>query len=205
MSYVKSTTVPHARVKKYRYTELVVALGGLPGAGKSVLANRLLRPLTIKHRRPMIISSDQIRKHIFGVAPTVRLPPEASSDHATDLVHEAIVAHVAARIGVGPTIVVATFRDPGFSDVLQAATDRQQGQFVGFWIDTPIEVLEARFLDREDDVPYAMGTLHEILQEGIARPSEWIVIEGGDLEKGRQRILTTIKNGWVEFDLPSSG
>ena len=63
----------------------VVAIGGLPGTGKSTLA-RALAPELGSAPGALVLRSDEIRKRQHGVAPEQRLPQAAYSDAASEAV-----------------------------------------------------------------------------------------------------------------------
>ena len=62
---------------------VLIAVGGLSGTGKSVLA-RVLAPDTLPAPGAVLLRSDVERKMLFGAAETERLPPEAYSAEATE-------------------------------------------------------------------------------------------------------------------------
>ena len=64
---------------------VVVAIGGLPGTGKSTLA-RALAPELGNAPGALVLRSDEIRKRQHGVAPEQRLPQSAYSDAASEAV-----------------------------------------------------------------------------------------------------------------------
>ena len=64
---------------------VVVAIGGLPGTGKSTLA-RALAPDIGNAPGALVLRSDEIRKRRHGVAPEQRLPQTAYSDAASEAV-----------------------------------------------------------------------------------------------------------------------
>ena len=55
---------------------MLVAVGGLSGTGKSVLA-RMLAPLLAPLPGAVVLRSDALRKQLFGVEETDRLPAAA--------------------------------------------------------------------------------------------------------------------------------
>ncbi len=63
----------------------LLAIGGLPGTGKSTLA-RALAPELGGAPGALVLRSDEIRKRQHGVAPEQRLPQSAYSDAASEAV-----------------------------------------------------------------------------------------------------------------------
>ena len=68
---------------------IVVAIGGLPGTGKSTLA-RALAPELGRAPGALILRSDEIRKRQHNVEPEQRLPQSAYSDAASQVVFATI-------------------------------------------------------------------------------------------------------------------
>src|SRR5690606_37915161 len=73
---------------------VVVAIGGLSGTGKSVLA-RALAPDSGPAPGAVILRSDEQRKTMFGVDPATRLGQEAYSADVTARVYNALGARAA--------------------------------------------------------------------------------------------------------------
>ena len=88
----------------------VVAIGGLPGTGKSTLA-RALAPLLGPAPGAMILRSDEVRKRLHGAAPEERLGRDAYTSAANARVDAALLRGVADTAGHA-VIVDATFLDP---------------------------------------------------------------------------------------------
>src|SRR5207237_3130526 len=67
----------------------LIAIGGLSGSGKSVLARALAVDL-LPAPGAVLLRSDVVRKALFGVGETERLPPEAYGAEATNKVYTAL-------------------------------------------------------------------------------------------------------------------
>jgi aminoglycoside phosphotransferase family enzyme/predicted kinase len=123
----------------------VVAIGGLPGAGKSTLA-RALAPALGPAPGALIVRSDELRKRLHGVAPEQRLPPEAYSAEANRRVEAALLE--AIRQAEGHAVIAdATFLDVG----LRRAVAEIGRPFVGIWLEAPLDELERRVATRSGD------------------------------------------------------
>ena len=120
----------------------VIAIGGLPGTGKSTLA-RALAPELGPAPGALILRSDEIRKRLAGVAPEERLGPAAYSEDATRRVNDALLDGVRTASG-HEVIADSTFLDPA----LRAAVAGCGGPFTGIWLDAPLDVLERRVAAR---------------------------------------------------------
>lgn len=74
----------------------LVAVGGLSGTGKTVLA-RALAPTVAPQPGAIVLRSDVIRKQMFGVADTERLPPSSYTPELAERVY-AVLAERARRV-----------------------------------------------------------------------------------------------------------
>ena len=94
------------------HAPIVIAIGGLPGTGKSTLA-RALAPGIGGAPGALVLRSDEIRKRMHGVPPEQRLPPTAYSDAASEAVFT-ILADMSGDVADGGHAVIAdaTFTDP---------------------------------------------------------------------------------------------
>lgn len=127
----------------------VLAIGGLPGTGKSTLA-RALAPALGPPPGALVLRSDEIRKRQAGVAPETRLPTTAYTPEASAAVFAELAAMTATAVAAGhPVIADATFMNPAHRTAVQAAAGR--APFLGIWLQAPLPVLEARVAARHGD------------------------------------------------------
>ena len=135
----------------------VVAIGGLPGTGKSTVA-RALAPSFGAAPGALILRSDEIRKRLYGAAPEQRLGRTAYSDEANQKVDEALLSQArdAADHGV---ILDATF----LSQPLREAARDVAHRFTGIWLEAPLAELERRVRARSGDASDATeAVLHRL-------------------------------------------
>src|SRR4029077_2194356 len=89
-----------------------VAIGGLSGAGKSVLA-RAIAPDLLPAPGAVLLRSDVERKAQYGVGETERLPPQAYAAEATRKVYATLAAKAQRTIAAGHCAIVdAVFAAP---------------------------------------------------------------------------------------------
>jgi aminoglycoside phosphotransferase family enzyme/predicted kinase len=140
-------------------TARVLAIGGLPGTGKSTLA-RLLAPALGLPPGALVLRSDEIRKRLAGVAPETRLPAAAYTPAASAAVFAELAAMTATAIAAGhPVIADATFMSPQHRAAVRAAAGA--APFLGIWLHAPLPVLEARVAARHADASDAdLAVLH---------------------------------------------
>jgi aminoglycoside phosphotransferase family enzyme/predicted kinase len=127
----------------------VVAIGGLPGTGKSTLA-RALAPDLGPPPGALVLRSDEIRKRQQRVTPETRLPPAAYTSAASAAVFAELAAMTATAIAAGHSVIA----DATFMTMQQRASVRAaagSAPFLGLWLQAPLGVLEARVAARRDD------------------------------------------------------
>jgi aminoglycoside phosphotransferase family enzyme/predicted kinase len=157
----------------------LVAVGGLSGSGKSVLAARLAPELG---RRPgaRVLRSDVIRKLRFGAEPESRLPPEAYTAQVNaqvyhDLCTRAAVALRAGYSAVIDAVALGEAERRSFAAVAAAAGV----PFTGLWLEAPAETMRERLGGRSGDASDASAEVlgHQLsLDPGVI---EWIGIDSG--------------------------
>ena len=117
---------------------VVVAIGGLPGTGKSTLA-RALAPELGNAPGALVLRSDEIRKRLHAVAPEERLPQSAYSDAASEAVFTELAALVRTAAAGGHAVIAdATFVDMGHRKVVETAAREVGVAFVGLWLEAPL-------------------------------------------------------------------
>ena len=125
---------------------VVVAVGGLPGTGKSTLA-RALAPALGAAPGAVVLRSDEIRKRQQGVAPEQKLPPAAYSAAASAAVFSELFAAATDIAGTGHAVVAdAMFLDPVHRARIAAAAGAHR--FLGVWLQAPLAELERRVAAR---------------------------------------------------------
>ena len=129
----------------------LVAVGGLPGTGKTRLG-RSLAPRFGAAPGALHLRSDEIRKRLAGIPPEAPLPPEAYTAAASEAVHEALFREATAALRGGHSVLAdAAFLDPARRAGIEAVARAAGVPFTGFWLEAPIELLRARVAARRGD------------------------------------------------------
>ncbi len=90
----------------------MIAVGGLSGTGKSVLA-RGLAPYIMPEPGALVLRSDVERKAMFGVAETDKLPAEAYTPDVTQRLYHALADKAGRAVAAGHSAIVdAVFSKP---------------------------------------------------------------------------------------------
>jgi aminoglycoside phosphotransferase family enzyme/predicted kinase len=128
---------------------MLVAVGGLSGTGKSVLAGQLAA-LILPAPGAVWLRSDVERKALFGVAETDKLPQAAYTREATAKVYAVLAAKARRVIAAGHSAIVdAVFAGSHErAEIEHAAGDCA---FHGLFLTAPLEVRVARVGGRTGD------------------------------------------------------
>ncbi len=165
---------------------VVVAVGGLPGTGKSTLA-RALAPQLGAAPGALVLRSDEIRKRLHGVAPEQRLPPAAYAEPVSRRVLAALVRGVAEATAAGHAAIAdATFLAPADrTDVARAAG---RAHFLGVWLQAPLAVLEARVAARHGDASDADVEVLRRAAPADTGQGDWLGVDASDAEAARAAV-----------------
>jgi predicted kinase len=151
----------------------LAAVGGLSGSGKTWFA-RVLAPLLGPAPGAVVLRSDEIRKRLWNVAPTVRLPPEAYSQDASARVYGQMMKEAEAVLRSGHAVVLdAVFLKEEERDRCATLAERCDVHFAGVWLEAPGEVLRKRIDARSGDASDANVA---VLEEQLTRdpgPVAW--------------------------------
>jgi hypothetical protein len=175
---------------------IVIAIGGLPGTGKSTLA-RALAPSLGAAPGALILRSDEIRKRQHGVSPEQRLPDSAYTEAATDLVFTTLTRDLAiVASGHHACIADAAFLRPAQRAAAQHAAMNTGAPFLGLWLTAPLAKLEARIAERVGDASDAtIAVLHAATQHDQGG-GDWLPIDAQDadlaLAHARQAVQTCL-------------
>lgn len=129
----------------------LVAVGGLSGTGKTVLAASLA-PLIGAAPGAVHLRSDLERKAFFGVSPLTRLPRSAYGSGETARVYN-IMRDKARKILAGghSAVLDATWLSAEERASLSALANEFGAQFTGLWLAADTDALETRVSARRGD------------------------------------------------------
>jgi len=169
---------------------LIVAIGGLSGTGKSILA-RMLAPHIEPLPGAVILRSDIKRKAIFGVAETATLPIEAYTTEVTDYIYTSLFWEVQRPVAAGHSAVV----DAVFARAEQrwsiAEAARLCGvRFVGLFLTAGLETRVDRVKERMHDASDADDRIARRQENYELGAMDWTTIDAsGTPEETLARAL----------------
>jgi predicted kinase len=150
----------------------LIAIGGLSGTGKSVLA-RALAPTISPQPGAVVLRTDVLRKQFFRVNETDRLPESAYEPDVTEQIYALLVQRTVGQLSQGHSVIVdAVFAQEAERHAIREAARQLSLRFVGLFLATPeIAGLQEKYnigaLDWADID--ASGTLEQTLQRCQAR------------------------------------
>ncbi|TPG59513.1 hypothetical protein EAH89_04525 [Roseomonas nepalensis] len=155
----------------------LVAVGGLPGTGKTRLA-RLLAPRFGAAPGALHLRSDEIRKRLAGLPPERPLPPAAYTEAASDAVHAALFEEATLALRGGHSVLAdAAFLDPRRRAGAEALAREAGVPFAGLWLEAPLECLRARVAARRGDASDAGVAVLEEVARRPPGPIGWTRID----------------------------
>ncbi len=156
---------------------VVVAIGGLPGTGKSTLA-RAVAPLLGRAPGALVLRSDEIRKRQHGVPPEQRLPPSAYRSAKSAAVFDTLTRDVETAAAMGQAVIAdATFLNLAHRDMVEAAAARAGLPFVGLWLMAPKDELERRVAARTGDASDATVDVLRGAAKADPGPRAWHAVD----------------------------
>jgi uncharacterized protein len=128
-----------------------VAVGGLSGTGKSVLA-RMLAPALEPMPGAVIVRSDVERKALFGMGEAEKLPPLAYTDDVNSRVYAALADKARRILAAGHSVIVdAVFAQPGERAALAEAAKSARLTLQGLFLTADMATRLARVGGRTGD------------------------------------------------------
>ena len=155
----------------------LIAIGGISGTGKSLLA-RNLAPLIGAAPGAVVLRSDVIRKRLFVVSEETRLPASAYSSDVTDRVYAEMRSIAELLLRAGHSVVAdAVHGRHEEATELEAVAQRANARFSGIWLAADIDVIADRLAERSGDVSDAGIAVARQQLSYVTRPPDWPVID----------------------------
>jgi uncharacterized protein len=155
----------------------LIAIGGLSGSGKSVVA-RVIAPHIGAFPGAVIVRSDVERKRLFGVGPLERLPQSAYTPEVTERVYAMCRKRAFLALQGGQSVIVDAVQARAHEREALAALAASCGvPFTGLWLEAPATLLRDRVAARTADVSDATPELVDV-QLGYDRgPQDFTLVD----------------------------
>jgi aminoglycoside phosphotransferase family enzyme/predicted kinase len=160
---------------------LLVAVGGLSGTGKSVLA-RDLAGVIEPPPGAVIIRSDIVRKRLFGVSATTALPESAYRPDVTERVYGMLSSTAQRILAQGcPVVLDAAYLQEAERTAIEGLAATHGVRFVGLFLTTDLATRLARIEQRKSDASDATRNV-ALQQETFAIGAvSWHVIDASGI------------------------
>lgn len=158
---------------------MLVAVGGLSGTGKSVLA-RELAPDLLPAPGAVVLRSDVLRKVLAGVGETTRLPADAYTAETTARVYAELVARAGRALAAGHGVVAdAVFATRAERDAIAAAAREAGVPFRGLFLVADLATRLARVDGRRADASDADAAVARRQDSYDLGRLDWPVVDAG--------------------------
>jgi predicted kinase len=172
---------------------VLIAVGGLSGTGKSLLA-RALAPSVLPEPGAVVLRSDVLRKQLFKVSETERLPENAYRPEITEQIYEILVQRAVRILSQGHSAVVdAVFAHETERNAIRDAARRLNVRFVGLFLVTDLATRQSRVDHRQRDASDATPEIAGLQEKYDIGNVDWAVIDAsGTPEHTLQRCQKAI-------------
>jgi hypothetical protein len=157
----------------------LLAVGGLSGTGKSMLARRIA-PAFGRAPGAVVLCSDVIRKRLLGVDPFTRLGPDGYAPEVTRRVYRTIRERAGEVLAGGHSVVAdAVYARADERAGIEAAARDAGARFDGLWLEAPEPVRIARVEKRRDDASDATAAVAAGQESYETGDSGWRRLDAG--------------------------
>jgi hypothetical protein len=180
----------------------LIAIGGLSGTGKSALA-RTLAGLAEPLPGAVILRSDIIRKQLFQVSETDRLPESAYHSEVTQRVYRALSERAMRALSQGHSVIVDAVyaREAERALIARVASDMSLS-FVGLFLTADLATRMRRIGKRVNDASDATSELARFQGSYDLGSINWTII---DASGPPEQTLTQSKAALLDSTRPYSG
>jgi predicted kinase len=158
-------------------TPRLLAVGGLSGTGKSVLA-RALAPDLLPLPGAVLLRSDVERKALFGVAETAPLPAEAYGAEVTCKVYASLGDKARRVIAAGHSAIIdAVFANPKERAAVAAVASAFGVRFSGLFLVADLATRSERISGRRNDASDADASVARQQEAYDLGAMEWNIVD----------------------------
>jgi predicted kinase len=156
---------------------MLVAVGGLSGTGKSVQA-RMVAPLLAPLPGAVVLRSDVLRKRLFGVDETDRLPAAAYQPEVSGRVYHMLEQRAGQILAQGHSVVVdAVFAREDERAATEAVAQELNVSFSGIFLTTDLATRQRRIGHRTADASDATAKIAEFQENYDIGRLGWATID----------------------------
>jgi uncharacterized protein len=180
---------------------MLVAIGGLSGTGKSVLA-RAVAPSVMPQPGAVVLRTDVLRKQLFKVGETDRLPKSAYRPEITGQIYETLVQRAIRILSQGHSVVVdAVFAHETERRAICDAAWKLNVRFVGLFLVTDLATRLSRVGRRKRDASDATPEIAGLQEKYNIGAVDWVVIDASGTPE--QTLIQCQTN--IDHNEPAAG
>lgn len=186
----------------------LIAIGGLSGTGKTVLAKSLACRIGAAPGA-VHLRSDLERKALFDVSELTRLPPSAYDEETSARVYRIMRDKAGAILSAGHSVIMdATWLSQHERASLPVLAEQSGARFTGLWLTADAGLLQARVSARRNDASDADAAVVRQQAEQNDAPRSWAQIDAsgspGETLRHIQSMLPEPSGPCASFE-PKSG
>jgi aminoglycoside phosphotransferase family enzyme/predicted kinase len=156
---------------------MLIAVGGLSGTGKSVLA-RALAPFIPPPPGAVVLRSDVVRKQLLGVAETERLPASAYRPETGERIYRTLEQRAALIVAQGHSVVVdAVFARTAERTAIEDVARRQNVGFGGLFLTADLATRQGRISRRTSDASDATAEVAARQEAYDIGSIDWSIVD----------------------------
>lgn len=155
----------------------LIAVGGLSGTGKSVLARTIAAHL-LPAPGAIVLRSDALRKQMFGLGDEERLPESAYQPEVSGKVYELLSQRAGRILSQGHSLIAdAVFsRESERAAILDVAR-RSHVRFVGIFLVADLKTRQSRISRRTADASDATAEIAQFQEQYDIGTVDWAIID----------------------------
>ncbi|TCU64693.1 hypothetical protein EDE08_115163 [Bradyrhizobium sp. R2.2-H] len=161
----------------------LIAVGGLSGTGKTVLAYALA-PLVAPHPGAVVLRSDLVRKQMFGVEDTQRLSPSAYTPEVTARVYDTLAQRARRVLAQGHSAIIdGVFAREDERDAIAALARERNVALNGLFLVADLATRQARIGGRRGDASDATQEVAALQEHYKIGHVGWATIDASGTEE----------------------
>jgi predicted kinase len=176
----------------------LIAVGGLSGTGKTVLAHALA-PVVPPQPGAVVLRSDLVRKQMFGVEDTHRLPPSAYTLEVATRVYGTLAQHARRVLAQGHSAIIdGVFAREDERDAIAALARERNVPLNGLFLVADLATRQLRIGSRRGDASDATQEVAALQEHYNIGHIGWATIDAsGTPEQTLQNCRDAIAGGQV--------
>ena len=174
----------------------LIAVGGLSGTGKTVLA-QALAPVVPPEPGAVVLRSDLVRKQMFGVEDTHRLPSSAYTPEVAARVYDTLAQHARRVLTQGHSVIIdGVFAREDEREAVAALARERDVTLSGLFLVADLETRQARIGRRRGDASDATPQVAALQEHYNIGHIGWATIDAsGTQEQTLQNCRDAIAAG----------